>query len=201
MRVKLTKTALRGEQNRLRSFEHYLPTLQLKKALLQQEINEARLELSRRLEQVEQQWKFFEESAPLFSANSTNPLMMVKVKDQVRSTENIAGIDLPRLENLMIDVVPHTFFDSPVWLDAVLAELKEYRKCQVQAEIAEKRMQLLQNELRQVSIRVNLFERVLIPKTSANIKTIATFLGDQQLAAIGRAKVAKSKRALAEVGE
>lgn len=199
-RVKLTKTQLRSEQGRLVSFEHYLPTLQLKKGLLQQEIDEAKEQERRWLADVEQQWSFFETTAPLFSTSGYNPLRMVRIKEQKRGVENIAGIDLPQLLSLSIETEPHTLFDSPLWLESVLTELRGYRESQVRAEIARERVLLLQEELRQVSIRVNLFERILIPKTKANIKTISTFLGDQQLAAIGRAKVAKGKKELAARG-
>lgn len=45
----------------------------------------------------------------------------------------------------------------------------------------------------EVSIRLNLFEKILIPRTKKNIKKIEVFLGDQELAAVAQAKVAKSK--------
>ncbi len=51
----------------------------------------------------------------------------------------------------------------------------------------------LQKELRDVSIRVNLFEKILIPRSQDNISKIRIFLGDQQLAAVAQAKVAKQK--------
>ena len=46
MSLKLTKTELRGEQTRLGQFRHYLPTLQLKKAMLQFEVMAADMEIS-----------------------------------------------------------------------------------------------------------------------------------------------------------
>lgn len=51
----------------------------------------------------------------------------------------------------------------------------------------------MEHEFNEVSIRVNLFEKVLIPRTEDNIKKITIFLGDQQLAAVSQAKVAKAK--------
>ena len=39
----------------------------------------------------------------------------------------------------------------------------------------------------------NLFEKILIPRAKANIKKIKVFLGDQLLAAVSQAKVAKTK--------
>ncbi len=52
---------------------------------------------------------------------------------------------------------------------------------------------MLEKELREVSIRVNLFEKIMIPRTKANIKKVKIFLGDMQLAAVAQAKVSKRK--------
>ena len=60
-------------------------------------------------------------------------------------------------------------------------------------KIAEEKKRVLEKELREVSIRVNLFEKILIPRALENIKKIKIFLGDQQLAAVSQAKVAKKK--------
>ena len=60
-------------------------------------------------------------------------------------------------------------------------------------KIAQEKKIALEKELREVSIRVNLFEKILIPRALKNIKKIKIFLGDQQLAAVSQAKVAKRK--------
>ena len=52
---------------------------------------------------------------------------------------------------------------------------------------------LLEKELNEVSIRVNLFEKIMIPRTEKNIKKIRIFLGDQQLSAVSQAKASKRK--------
>ena len=59
--------------------------------------------------------------------------------------------------------------------------------------VAEEKKHALEKDLRDVSIRVNLFEKVLIPSSEQNIKKIKVFLGDQALAAVAQAKVAKQK--------
>jgi V/A-type H+-transporting ATPase subunit D len=59
--------------------------------------------------------------------------------------------------------------------------------------VMEEKRKILEKELREVSIRVNLFEKVMIPRTLENIKKIKVFLGDQQLASVAQAKVAKKK--------
>ncbi len=47
MSLKLTKTELRSQQTRLTQFQRYLPTLQLKKAMLQFEVMAADMEITR----------------------------------------------------------------------------------------------------------------------------------------------------------
>ena len=52
---------------------------------------------------------------------------------------------------------------------------------------------LIREELRTTTQRCNLFEKKLIPELKENIRKIKIFLGDQETAAVGRAKIAKVK--------
>ena len=60
-------------------------------------------------------------------------------------------------------------------------------------QVAKQKKQVLERELKEVSIRVNLFEKILIPRARGNIRKIKIFLNDQQLAAVSQAKIAKKK--------
>ena len=60
-------------------------------------------------------------------------------------------------------------------------------------EIVERKLALLQDELRKVIQRVNLFEKVIIPEARENIRRIRIALGDRMTAAVARAKIAKEK--------
>jgi len=66
--------------------------------------------------------------------------------------------------------------------------------------VLERQEQLLQEELRTTTQRVNLFEKVKIPECEENIRQIQIYLGDQQTAAVGRAKIAKGKLEAIEPG-
>jgi V/A-type H+-transporting ATPase subunit D len=63
----------------------------------------------------------------------------------------------------------------------------------MRVKIGKEKLAALEKELREVSIRVNLFEKILIPRAVSNIKKIKVFLNDQQLEAVSQAKVAKAK--------
>lgn len=193
--IKLTKNELRSQQLRLNQLQRYLPTLQLKKAMLQQEVHDARLELQAAQVKLEKSWKDLENLAPLMSqAPSFNPQDLVRLGKVSKHYENIAGVEIPILDEVELEVEAYSLIDSPLWVDALVNQLKEQQRAQVEHEVFFEKLKALEWELRQVSIRVNLFEKVLIPTGKANIKKIKVFLGDQELVAVGRAKVVKAKK-------
>ncbi len=192
--MRLTKTELRLQQLRLNQLQKYLPTLQLKKTLLQIEVNNAQLEI----EQLELEYRTQKEIvtafARLFSDRGASDLFpAVKVLDVERRVENIAGVDIPVFEKVVFQESSHFLFDSPVWLESAIHGLRKLIILREKTKIAEEKKTALEKELRDVSIRVNLFEKILIPRAMANIRKIRIFLSDQQLAAVCQAKVAKQK--------
>jgi V/A-type H+-transporting ATPase subunit D len=60
-------------------------------------------------------------------------------------------------------------------------------------QIIDKQYLLISKELKKATQKVNLFEKLLIPETKNAIKRINIVLGDEQVAAVGRAKTAKKK--------
>lgn len=205
--VKLTKNELRAQQNRLNQLQKYLPTLQLKKALLQIEVNEARQEIVK-LEQIyeslRREVKGYSEL--LSDTSEINPMSAAKILEIKKHYDNIAGVEVPYFDGIVFEDFQYTLFDTPAWLDSAVKGVRGLAEAQVKIEIAREKKAALEKEWREVSIRVNLFEKILIPRALDNIRTIKVFLGDQQLAAVSRAKVAKRKieehkKILQRVGE
>jgi V/A-type H+-transporting ATPase subunit D len=192
--IKLTKNELRNQQVRLAQLEKYLPTLQLKKAMLQSQVYEARSELNR-LKGVfnEKRTKLESYSALLSERTSIDPLKVIKVKNIVKRYENVAGVEIPTYESVEFEDFTYNLFETPPWVDAAIIGLRALAEAGIHIQVVEEEIRALEKELREVSIRVNLFEKILIPRAVANIKKIKVFLGDQQLAAVSQAKVAKEK--------
>jgi V/A-type H+/Na+-transporting ATPase subunit D len=192
--IKLTKTELRDQQNLLAQLEKYLPTLQLKKAMLQSQIAETRQENIRLTETFNQQRGHVDAYSALLSEKmSIHPSDIAKVKHVHKRYENIAGIEVPHFDKVDFEELSYSLFDTPSWLDAAVYDLRELVVAGIKIKICEEKQRAIEKELREVSIRVNLFEKVLIPRAHGNIKKIKVFLGDQQLAAVSQAKVAKGK--------
>lgn len=192
--IKFTKNELRAQQQRLAQLRKYLPTLQLKKALLQLEVHEARLQITELQESFDKLHSHIQSySALLTDKFYMDPLQVAKVAKVKKHYENIAGVEVPVYEGADFEEISYSLVESPPWLDTVIAGLRGLTESKIRLEIAHEKKQALENELRQVSIRVNLFEKVLIPRSLGNIKKIRVFLGDQQLATVSQLKVAKAK--------
>lgn len=192
--IKLTKNELRNQQMHLAQLEKYLPTLQLKKAMLQAEMNEVRQEIHRleqELNTKRQQVDAF--SALLATKTTIDPLQAVKIKQVRKHYENIAGVEVPYFEGVDFIEFAYSLFETAPWVDAAIIELRLLAEIREHIQVVYEQRQALEKEWREVSIRVNLFEKILIPRAVENIRTIKVFLGDQQLAAVSRAKVAKTK--------
>lgn len=201
--IKLTKNELKNQQLRLAQLEKYLPTLQLKKAMLQVVVQEVRQEIEQLNKAYENQYRKVGEFSSLLNSFSgfdfPNAMQIKKVH---QCFENIAGVEIPHFVKVEFVEYSYALFDTPFWTDAALIELRKLVESKARVGVAKQKKEALEKELREVSIRVNLFEKILIPRALRNLKKIKIFLGDQQLAAVSQAKIAKTKiSAHSEPGE
>jgi len=106
---------------------------------------------------------------------------------------DIAGVDIPVFQNIEFEESPYDLFVLPLWVDEAIEKVKELGTLDAEISVLEKQAELLGEELRITSQRVNLFEKVKIPETREHIRMIHIYLGDEQTAAVVRGKIAKKK--------
>ena len=192
--IKLNKTELKTQKNLLAQLVKYLPTLQLKKQQLQAEVENSRNMESVILAAIEKRKKYMSGWAVVLSQKLTiNVYQMVEIDQIFTETENIAGVDVKVFKDLTFKPFEYSFFIKPVWVDRAYEELRALVVDREKLRIIRERLRLLSEELRQTSIKVNLFEKRMIPQCKENIRKIKIFLGDQEIAAICNAKIAKDK--------
>lgn len=192
--LKFTKSELRAQQNKLGQLEKYLPTLQLKKAMLQSQVSEARAEIFALEKSYQEKLSTVEKFSSLLSQTlAINPNRFANVTNVQKRYENIAGVEVPYYEGITFEELNYSLIETPPWVDPAITHLRKMAEDRAKIKIVEEKKIALEEELRQVSIRVNLFEKILIPRTKNNIKRIKVFLGDLQLAAVSRAKAVKNK--------
>ena len=198
MAVKLTKNELKVQKDRLKQFQRYLPTLQLKKQQLQAVVMQA----AAQLEQVERQRQAavagLDDWVAVFAENDSFPPdkrleTLVRPRSVVCGQENIAGVTVPVFQELTFEDIRYDVADYPLWVDTAAVRLREIAGLDAMAKTLRQRVTLLERELRATAQRVNLFEKVKIPEAKENIRVIGIYLGDQQTSAVVRGKIAKKK--------
>jgi V/A-type H+-transporting ATPase subunit D len=191
-KVRLTKNELKKQKDDLKRFTRYLPTLELKKKQLLQEIHQ----IQREINHIESEYRRVEDETMRWVgvfAEEIDVKQYIKIKEIRIGKENIAGIDIPVFEDLTFQDVEVDFFNTPVWVDRGIDVCMEQVKRSIEREIAEKQDAILREELRTTIQRIKLFEEVKIPEARENIRVIQIFLGDQQTAEVVRGKIAKTK--------
>ncbi|MCH5294619.1 MAG: V-type ATP synthase subunit D [Treponema sp.] len=198
-KIKLTKNEQKAQKDALKMYQRYLPTLTLKKQQLQSEIRtidekakEVRAE-KKSLEEDFQKW------IAVFGEKEAFKPGMVTVDNIRKGWGNIAGVKIPIYEGADFGRGDYDLYATPLWIDLAADRMEKVLELDLQAEVLDEQVRLLEKELRTTTQRVNLFEKVKIPETKANIKKIGVFLGDEQVAAVVRSKI--SKRKLQAAGE
>jgi V/A-type H+-transporting ATPase subunit D len=200
MKIKLTQGELKRQRDALRQYERYLPTLQLKKQLLQLEIVHQQSALAKRRESLSAKEKAAKNwSGLLIEAPEIRHWLIPK--KIVVVTKNVAGVDVPVFERADFEPAEYDLFVTPLWVDAGLELLRDMVSLKEEIGVIEQGISVLKHELRITTQRVNLFEKVKIPGSKEAIRTIKIYIGDQMTNAVGRSKIAKNKIEEANVEE
>jgi len=190
--IKFTKNELKKQKDALKRFLRYLPTLMLKKQQLQMEIRKIEAQEAELKRNRESRYQEIRRWISVFGEDVAFPELLT-VKSLVTELGNIAGVDIPVFQNIEFEQPPYNLFILPLWVDEATEKLEVLGTLDAKIAILEKQAELLGEELRITSQRVNLFEKVKIPETRENIRMIQIYLGDEQTAAVVRGKIAKKK--------
>lgn len=192
--VRLTKVALKECEAKLVQLKKYLPTLKLKKSLLQSEVNMAEIEEKEALDESQNRMSDLLEFSEIFSVERLAIFEKALMVEKVEVVdENIAGVDVPKEGRVIFQQVDFKLMDTPFWFEEALETAQRAVRAKWRHLLAMEKKKALMVELRNVTIRVNLFEKVLIPKIIGQINKIKIFLGDLMLGDIAKAKIAKKK--------
>ncbi len=199
-KVKLTRPELKRYRDALVRFQRYLPMLKLKQQQLQislRQVDQQRKEAARDIKAAAEKFNGYRQI--LADPAGIDVAALARPQEIRTSTLNIAGVNVPVFEDVIFTRPTYTLFATPAWVDRALLDLREVNRAKARMEIVDRQYQLLQKELTKITQRVNLFEKVKIPEAREIIRVIRIKLGDEMTAAVGRAKIAKSKLSESEV--
>ncbi|MBQ7974942.1 MAG: V-type ATP synthase subunit D [Clostridia bacterium] len=192
-KIKLTKNELKVQKDALKMYQRYLPTLTLKKQQLQSEIRIIEAKAASVRQERENLEKGFSSWIAVFSEESAFPDGIITVSNIRKGTGNIAGVTIPTFEGADFSKGDYDLYETPLWVDIAANHMEKAMSLDLEVEVLDEQVRLLEKELLSTSQRVNLFEKVKIPETQANIKKISIYLADQQVSAVVRSKISKRK--------
>lgn len=191
-KIRFTKNELKNQKEALKRYTRYLPTLELKKIQL---VNEIRT-IAHQIEIIHKEIEHFERE--LFQwvdvfGEEIDISTLFSIEEIITTRGNIAGIDIEIFEKVVFKDEEYDFFEFPLWVDKGIEACKEQISQKVKIETLKKQIKVLREELRITIQRINLFEKVKIPESRENIRIIRIYLGDMQTAEVVRGKISKSK--------
>ena len=194
-RLQLNKSSLAREAKSLRTYERFLPSLDLKRQQLMAERAKAGQALAETRNEIESLRQQVGRKVPMLANMDVDLTDLAKVTGVELETENLVGTHLPVVKSVDVQIRSYALLAKPHWVDNIAAMLREMLELHIRAQVEERRVILLDAAVKTITQRVNLFDKVLIPKARANIKRIRIYLSDEEMAAVVRSKIAKRKHA------
>lgn len=194
-RVSYNKASLNAQRQQLARYRRYLPSLDLKRKQLQQEtkLAEGAVVALRTQEQAVRDQVAAQ--LPMMANEGVELESLVELTALEVGEVNRVGTSVPSLVRLDTRVRDYPLLGAPRWYDHAAELLERAVRLRCERLVAEQTLRALQAALGRVTRRVNLFEKVLIPRAQENIRLIGVYLGDMERAAVARAKIAKARRA------
>jgi len=190
----LSKSGLQKQRENMRLYERVLPSLELKRMQLTAELKRAREVLVNLQTEMERHLREVSEQMPMLADSEMDLSGLVDVESIDIQEENIVGVRLPRLVDVRCRIKDYSMLTRPHWVDMLGAQLEQRVSQKALVRVAADRVRLLEQAVRKVTQRNNLFEKILIPETKGNIRKIRIYLADADRSTVVRSKITKRIR-------
>lgn len=193
-RLSLNKARLARETADLAMYRRYLPALDLKRQQLMAARAAARIRIAALETELATHVETVGARLPMLADRGIALDGLVRVTAIRRGVRNVAGTPVPVLDDIDVAVAPYGYLTRPHWVDRLVVELTEALRLRLALVVEHEALAVLDDAIATVTRRVNLFEKVLIPRAQGNIRRIRIALGDMERAAVVTSKIAKRKR-------
>jgi len=191
----LSKAAMGQAKTRLAGYRRFLPSLDLKRRQLIAERNKTRQRVAEMEAQREALFREAGERVPMLAFAGIGLDGLSRIKSAHYGQQNVVGVLLPVVDEVEIETRDYGLLVRPHWVDRVAELLARSLRLEVEIVVSRQQVAVLDEAVKKVTQRVNLFEKVLIPRTQAHIRKIQIYLGDAERAGVVTAKLAKHKQA------
>lgn len=204
-RVPQNLSELHRLRRRLVAIERALPSLDLKRRQVAACLYEERHLLAAGRSRLDELRASVAGGLPMLADAGVPLERFVRVATLDVQPARVAGIRVPRLARVEFVAAPYGRLTHPAWVDGLVRQLRAGVEARAAVAVGARRVAVLEHALRRATQRVNLLEKLLIPRTRHAIRSIEIAIADTRRAAFVRAKIAKAHgsawgRAAGEVG-
>lgn len=189
IKFQYNKTSKQQLEKQLKMRVRTLPIIKNKETALRLEVKKAKEEAEELEEKLQQQIQGYESMYALWEEFDPS---LVQLKDVQLNVRKVAGVRVPVLENIMLDVKPFGVFSAPKWYFDGINLLQGLAKTAVEREFVVAKLHLLEHARRKTTQKVNLFEKVQIPGYEEAIRKIKRFMEDEENLSKSSQKILKA---------
>ena len=189
IKFQYNKTSKQQLEKQLKMRVRTLPIIKNKETALRLEVKKAKEEAEVLEEKLQRQIQGYESMYALWEEFDPS---LVQLKDVQLNVRKIAGVRVPILENIQLDVKPFGVFSAPKWYFDGINLLQGLAKTAVEREFVVAKLHLLEHARRKTTQKVNLFEKVQIPGYEEAIRKIKRFMEDEENLSKSSQKILKS---------
>jgi V/A-type H+-transporting ATPase subunit D len=189
IKFQYNKTSLQQLEKQLKVRERTLPIIKNKESALRMEVKKCKTEVVELEEKLEQQIQAYEAMFALWNEFDAS---LVKVGDVQLGVKKIAGVRVPVLERIDLELRPFSLFNSPKWYYDGVELLRALAQTAIEREFADVKLGLLDHARKKTTQKVNLFEKVQIPGYQDAIRKIKRFMEDEENLSKSSQKILKS---------
>jgi V/A-type H+-transporting ATPase subunit D len=195
IKFQYNKTFLQLLNKGLKVRENALPTLVAKESALRVEVKKAREAVATVKKQLTESVEAQKNTHRFWNEFPDN---LVAVKEVKVDVKKIAGVKTPILQKVLFSVERYSAFLKPAWLPEGVESLKKIAQLRIEAELAKKKVDILEYARKKTTQKVNLYEKVQIPEYREAIRRIKRFMEDEDNLSKSSQKILKAKIAAME---
>ena len=189
IKFQYNKTSLQQIEKQLKVRQRTLPIINSKESALRLEVKKCKAEAVLLEKELERRIQGYESMYALWGEFDAS---LVALKDVELDVKKIAGVRVPVLNNIRLEVRPFGIFSSPKWYFDGINLLQGLAKTAVEREFVLAKLGLLEHARKKTTQKVNLFEKVQIPGFQEAVRKIKRFMEDEENLSKSSQKILKA---------
>lgn len=191
-RLLLSKSTLLKEKKRLESFLRFLPSLEMKRQQLMIAVKKSQKRTDSLKQQALANEKIIADEVPMLAIEEIDLQGLCQVKTVQHQRKNVVGVWLVDVRSIEFELADISILTKPHWVDFLQTKLKQDIEISVILDVEDFNLHRLKKELKKVTQRVNLFDKVLIPEARRSMRKIQLFLDDKDREMVVTSKLSKT---------